>query len=231
MIATATELLKKYDVPGPRYTSYPTVLYWDRGPSAEEWVASLGAWLDEAEAGGCGAAVYVHSPFCHSLCTYCGCNSRITQNRSVGLPYVRTVLKEWELYRRRLGREKRIPLSSQRMDFENESPRTIASSRSGTTSRSARPGRSTPRKPSRSTRSSAPTPCFFANPAAAFSRSSSGGPLIHSSGVCSGRSSKRAACPPWRRLSSTRRGTWWRRSASRGPRSDWRRSGSRSCAR
>src|SRR4051794_13487407 len=64
MIATALELLKKYDVPGPRYTSYPTVLYWDRNPTAEEWVASLGAQLDEAEASGEGAAVYVHIPFC-----------------------------------------------------------------------------------------------------------------------------------------------------------------------
>ena len=67
MIATATELLKKYDVPGPRYTSYPTVLYWDRNPTAREWVASLGAGLDEAEALGEGAAVYVHIPFCRSL--------------------------------------------------------------------------------------------------------------------------------------------------------------------
>lgn len=120
MIATATELLKKYDVPGPRYTSYPTVLYWDRSPSAEEWVASLGAQLDEAEALGEGAAVYVHVPFCRSLCTYCGCNSRITQNTSVGLPYVRTVLKEWELYRLALGREKKIPLSE--MHFGGGTP-------------------------------------------------------------------------------------------------------------
>lgn len=120
MIATATELLKKYDVPGPRYTSYPTVLYWDRNPTADEWVASLGAGLDEAERLGEGAAVYVHVPFCRSLCTYCGCNSRITQNASVGLPYVRTVLKEWELYRRLLGREKKIPLSE--MHFGGGTP-------------------------------------------------------------------------------------------------------------
>lgn len=120
MIATAMELLKKYDVPGPRYTSYPTVLYWDRNPTAEEWVASLGAQLDEAEASGEGAAVYVHIPFCRSLCTYCGCNSRITQSRSVGLPYVQTVLKEWELYRRLLGRDKKIPLSE--MHFGGGTP-------------------------------------------------------------------------------------------------------------
>ena len=111
MIATATELLKKYDVPGPRYTSYPTVLYWDRSPTAEEWVASLGAGLDEAEALGEGAAVYIHIPFCRSLCTYCGCNSRITRNTSVGAPYVESVLREWAIYRERLARPRPIPVS------------------------------------------------------------------------------------------------------------------------
>jgi oxygen-independent coproporphyrinogen-3 oxidase len=120
MIATATELLKKYDVPGPRYTSYPTVLYWDRNPTPEEWVASLAAGLDEAERLGEGAAVYIHIPFCRSLCTYCGCNSRITQNRAVGEPYVRTVLKEWELYRQKLGRSQPIPLSE--MHFGGGTP-------------------------------------------------------------------------------------------------------------
>jgi oxygen-independent coproporphyrinogen-3 oxidase len=120
MIATATELLKKYDVPGPRYTSYPTVLYWDRNPTPAEWVASLAAGLDEAEAEGCGAAIYIHIPFCRSLCTYCGCNSRITQNRAVGEPYVRTVLREWELYRQLLGRDKPIPLSE--MHFGGGTP-------------------------------------------------------------------------------------------------------------
>ena len=45
-----------------------------------------------------GAALYVHIPFCESLCTYCGCNTRITRNHGVGSPYVSSVLKEWELY-------------------------------------------------------------------------------------------------------------------------------------
>lgn len=126
MIATATELLKKYDVPGPRYTSYPTVLYWDRNPTAEEWVASLASGLDETESLGEGAAIYIHVPFCRSLCTYCGCNSRITQNRSVGLLYVRTVLKEWKLYLQLLGRERAVPLSE--MHFGGGTPTFLAPS-------------------------------------------------------------------------------------------------------
>jgi oxygen-independent coproporphyrinogen III oxidase len=97
MIETADELLKKYDVPGPRYTSYPTILHWDTSPTTEEWIDSVARGLDEAEREGSGAAVYVHIPFCRSLCTYCGCNSRITQSRTVGDPYVNAVLREWEL--------------------------------------------------------------------------------------------------------------------------------------
>jgi oxygen-independent coproporphyrinogen-3 oxidase len=118
MMATATsellntsELLKKYDVPGPRYTSYPTILYWDTHPTADEWVASVARGLDEAEALGEGAAVYIHVPFCRSLCTYCGCNSRITQNKTVGDPYVTAVLGEWQMYLERLGRKEPIPLA------------------------------------------------------------------------------------------------------------------------
>jgi oxygen-independent coproporphyrinogen-3 oxidase len=95
--------LKKYNVPGPRYTSYPTVPYWETNPTQEEWLSSISDSLQEATGLGIGAALYVHVPFCQSLCTYCGCNTRITRNKAVGDPYVTTVLKEWEIYRERLG--------------------------------------------------------------------------------------------------------------------------------
>ena len=111
MIATATELLKKYDVPGPRYTSYPTILHWADRPTLEEWISSVSESLDLTERHGNGAAVYVHVPFCQSLCTYCGCNSRITRSTSVGGSYVKTVLKEWELYRQHLSRSGPMPLA------------------------------------------------------------------------------------------------------------------------
>ena len=55
------------------------------------------------------AAVYIHIPFCESLCTYCGCNTRITRNHKVALPYIDVVIKEWNLYLDGLKREK-IPL-------------------------------------------------------------------------------------------------------------------------
>jgi len=98
-------LLSRYDVAGPRYTSYPTVPHWESTPTAAEWLAHLGRCLE----GGTEAAVYVHIPFCRSLCTYCGCNVRITRNRGVTTPYLDAVLAEWQLYRRGLGLE-RVPV-------------------------------------------------------------------------------------------------------------------------
>src|SRR5689334_17233469 len=98
MITTQKDLLRKYDVPGPRYTSYPVILHWDAQPTVAEWIQSITANLSEKS----GAAIYVHIPFCRSLCTYCGCNSRITCNTSLGSAYVGTLLREWELYREAL---------------------------------------------------------------------------------------------------------------------------------
>lgn len=102
--STSSEFLKKYNIPGPRYTSYPTVPYWDSNPTEVQWLESLDHALKEADASGVGAAIYLHIPFCQSLCTYCGCNTRITRRRDVGVPYSEIVLKELDLYLERLGR-------------------------------------------------------------------------------------------------------------------------------
>jgi oxygen-independent coproporphyrinogen-3 oxidase len=97
------ELYRKYNVAGPRYTSYPTVPYWDASPTAEQWVDALRGALDKAATENTGAAIYAHIPFCESLCTYCGCNTRITRNHAVSSPYIQTLLKEFDLYREKLG--------------------------------------------------------------------------------------------------------------------------------
>ena len=97
---TADPLIAKYDVAGPRYTSYPTVPYWETTPDAQQWLAHLQHALDAG--GKRGAALYVHVPFCHSLCTFCGCNTRITRTHSVVMPYLNAVLAELDLYRRAL---------------------------------------------------------------------------------------------------------------------------------
>lgn len=106
-----SNLLEKYDVPGPRYTSYPTILHWSSPPSTAQWIQSVSESLRAGVRHGTGAAIYIHIPYCRSLCTYCGCNSRITTKTSVAEPYLRTVLREWELYRQRLGSSVTIPLS------------------------------------------------------------------------------------------------------------------------
>jgi oxygen-independent coproporphyrinogen-3 oxidase len=104
-------LLRKYDVPGPRYTSYPTILHWDNTPTIAEWLQTISDSIDQTRRLDSGAAIYVHIPFCRSLCTYCGCNSRITSNTSAGRQYVKTVLREWELYSERLQLSQPLPLS------------------------------------------------------------------------------------------------------------------------
>ena len=98
--------IAKYDVPGPRYTSYPTVPYWEVNPNEAQWLERVGAAFRDAAALGEGAAIYVHVPFCRSLCTYCGCNTRITRTHAVVMPYVNAMLAEYGMYRERLGIER-----------------------------------------------------------------------------------------------------------------------------
>ena len=91
-------LLQKYNVPGPRYTSYPTVPYWDESNfNYEIWVETLKKSFVESNSLE-GISLYIHLPFCESLCTFCGCNKRITKNHTVENPYIAAVLKEWDLY-------------------------------------------------------------------------------------------------------------------------------------
>ena len=118
------ELLRKYDVPGPRYTSYPTVPYWAGQPTADEWLTSLTLPGSTRRGAPAGAAVYVHIPFCESLCTYCGCNTRITRNHELGLRYVDIVQQEWEMYRRRLSPENQLPLAE--LHFGGGTPTFLA---------------------------------------------------------------------------------------------------------
>ncbi len=89
------ELIQKYNVPGPRYTSYPTVPFWKSlDMNHETWVSPLESQLKSNASLG----IYIHLPFCESLCTFCGCHKRITKNHQVEQPYIDTVLREWELY-------------------------------------------------------------------------------------------------------------------------------------
>lgn len=101
-------LLLKYNVAGPRYTSYPTVPYWQPTPPTETQWKSLVSKTFTASNQKDGIALYLHIPFCESLCTYCGCNTRITINHKVEEPYLEALLKEWSLYVNLFGGEKPI---------------------------------------------------------------------------------------------------------------------------
>ncbi len=91
-------LTQKYNVPGPRYTSYPTVPYWDETTfTTEKWIESFQKTFSESNSKN-GISLYIHLPFCESMCTFCGCNKRITKNHSVEEKYIQAVLKEWNLY-------------------------------------------------------------------------------------------------------------------------------------
>ena len=69
-MSALTQLLEKYSRPGPRYTSYPTAPYFHTGFGEADWRAELAASQDPAR----GLSLYVHIPFCDTLCYYCGCN-------------------------------------------------------------------------------------------------------------------------------------------------------------
>ena len=91
-------LFQKYNVPGPRYTSYPTVPYWeDSSFSYEKWLDSVRTSFVESNTTQ-GISLYIHLPFCESLCTFCGCHKHITKRHEMEDPYIQNVLKEWRLY-------------------------------------------------------------------------------------------------------------------------------------
>ncbi|WP_168396437.1 oxygen-independent coproporphyrinogen III oxidase [Acinetobacter indicus] len=98
MLKPASSLVQKYNVPGPRYTSYPTVPYWEEASfSSEAWQQSLQRAFAESNASE-GISLYIHLPFCESLCTFCGCHKCVTKRHEVEQPYIQAVLKEWDLY-------------------------------------------------------------------------------------------------------------------------------------
>lgn len=94
-------LIRKYDVAGPRYTSYPT---------ADRFVEAFGEnalaqWLARRNIGGISQplSLYVHLPFCESICYYCGCNKIVTRDHSRSAKYIKYLDKEMQLLAPHLG--------------------------------------------------------------------------------------------------------------------------------
>jgi len=99
-----SDLIEKYDLPVPRYTSYPTVPAWEsKTLGSVRWKAEVQkSFLLLPDR---SVSLYVHLPFCEKLCTYCGCNKKITNNHKVEAPYLEAVLKEWDLYKDLFGEQ------------------------------------------------------------------------------------------------------------------------------
>ncbi len=94
----SVSLIQKYNVAGPRYTSYPTVPYWDESEfTISSWKIHVQNSFNNSNKKE-GISLYIHLPFCESMCTFCGCNKRITKRHDVENPYITAVLKEWNLY-------------------------------------------------------------------------------------------------------------------------------------
>jgi oxygen-independent coproporphyrinogen-3 oxidase len=101
-----TSMMQKYNVPGPRYTSYPTVPYWNEHFDYNHWQNTfIKAYRESSDE---GLSLYIHLPFCESMCTFCGCHKRITKNHSVESPYIQAVIKEWRLYCNLLNEKPKI---------------------------------------------------------------------------------------------------------------------------
>jgi oxygen-independent coproporphyrinogen III oxidase len=94
-----TDLFAKYDVPAPRYTSYPTVPFWTDSPTTEQWLNELDfALRDEAATW----SLYFHLPFCETLCTFCACNTVITRDHGREEGYIDLLSTEWNVYLKRV---------------------------------------------------------------------------------------------------------------------------------
>ncbi len=102
-----SELLKKYDVQVPRYTSYPTVPAWKTTPTFDQWIRDIKSTLNESNS---SWSMYLHIPFCETLCTFCGCNTIITKNHSKESEYVSLLLKEFDVYLKNVPELKEKPL-------------------------------------------------------------------------------------------------------------------------
>ena len=97
------EMLRRYDVAGPRYTSYPTADRFVEAFTADDYVRALQQRRSGAAAMVLPLSLYVHIPFCESLCYYCACNKIITKHHDRAGEYLRYLSREVDLHTTQLG--------------------------------------------------------------------------------------------------------------------------------
>jgi oxygen-independent coproporphyrinogen-3 oxidase len=102
----AAEALRKYDLPGPRYTSYPAAP--DFGPHFDEAMLREYIRCSNAEPIPRELSLYVHVPYCFSPCFYCGCNRIITYDRSKGRKYVDRLIREIAMVGELFDRDRKV---------------------------------------------------------------------------------------------------------------------------
>ena len=101
---TTKDLIRKYNVPGPRYTSYPTAVQFQETDDLSDVISHLNKRNREPR----NISLYFHVPFCFSLCWYCGCTKIITKNTDRGDVYIDYLAKEMDLIKDRVHPESKV---------------------------------------------------------------------------------------------------------------------------
>jgi oxygen-independent coproporphyrinogen-3 oxidase len=103
MLPISPDLLRRFDIPGPRYTSYPTADRFVEAFSATDYAQALAQRSAGPSALGLPLSLYVHLPFCESLCYFCACNKIITRQHQRATAYLRYLSREVDLHVQQLG--------------------------------------------------------------------------------------------------------------------------------
>lgn len=99
------EFVEKYNKPGPRYTSYPTVPAWNQEFGPAQYREALSELNDRP---GDELAIYLHLPFCAKHCHYCGCNAYVTKETDAVAQYLDRVEKELEMVTKLIGTDRKV---------------------------------------------------------------------------------------------------------------------------
>lgn len=101
------QLTETYDIPTPRYNCYPATPYWKASANSGKWLQAVRKAYKSLDRDS-GMILYLHMPFCESLCRFCGFDKRITRNHFMEEIYIEALSKEWSLYRKQLADKPRI---------------------------------------------------------------------------------------------------------------------------
>lgn len=98
------DLIEKYNAQGPRYTSYPTAVQFTDALDATRF----SQLIDAGDADGKDLSLYVHIPFCDTICYYCGCNKIITKNKKHAAPYLAYLEREIRMVAEKLSSDRKV---------------------------------------------------------------------------------------------------------------------------